>query len=299
MKAGVLGGALRHSISPELHQALWPIIASMFGREEAITFSKFGCASASDVLILLPRLFNNGFDGINVTFPYKELVAGLAIETTEVVKFTTSSNCLSLLESPLAHSTDGAGLIAALKKEWGPDLVLPNHWVVYGAGGAARAVVQAMMSIELPKQIVLVVRDSLQSSSRIETFKRMVEASGFESVMKICNFGARLQTLTTPRLHVQTTPLGQVGQDNWPGGICPITTEDSVIDLVYNPQDTSIMNEAKKNGARAFSGLGMLIEQAALSQVFWIDRIVRANSPLTASDYFDLKQRMSKLLSPN
>lgn len=72
-------------------------------------------------------------------------------------------------------------------------------------------------------------------------------------------------------LIVNTTPVGMtpdISSSPWPDGL-PIPTAAMLYDLVYNPAETTLMRTARSQGIPAVNGLGMLVEQAALSFARW------------------------------
>jgi len=74
-----------------------------------------------------------------------------------------------------------------------------------------------------------------------------------------------------PRLIVNTTPVGMtpnVNESPWPDEL-RFPKEATVYDLVYNPRETKLFKAARAQGLRAATGLGMLIEQAALGFEMW------------------------------
>jgi shikimate 5-dehydrogenase len=74
--------------------------------------------------------------------------------------------------------------------------------------------------------------------------------------------------------------------------------DDIAVDLVYNPLRTRFLDVAARGGARTIDGLGMLIEQAALSQYFWLTGKESFKSMLTNSEHQILHESLSKLVTP-
>ncbi len=294
MKAALIGGSVAHSISPQLHQAIWPIIAKSTSCKEQLTYEALECTLA-ELRPTFDLLRSKGFNGANVTFPYKESIIECCDEVTAAASLSRSSNCIAIGPKSIAHSTDGRGLITALQHEWGHSFALPDRWIVYGAGGGARAALIALLEIQMPMNVCIVVRNETSRSSSITG---LIELEYPDCAIETVTFEKQVEH-RSPTLHLQATPRGQRGQEIWSGSVCPIGADDSVIDLVYNPVETAILLEAAKTGTRRLGGLGMLIEQAALSQMFWITRDPKAISPLSRDQYFDIKQRMSLILAAN
>jgi len=93
-----------------------------------------------------------------------------------------------------------------------------------------------------------------------------------ESQVKVIPFPVKRETLENrPALIVNATPLGmspQLEENPWPEGV-PFPAGAFIYDLVYNPVETTLVKSARAAGLRAFTGTGMLVEQAALSWELW------------------------------
>ena len=107
-------------------------------------------ADLREALVTLPKL---GFVGLNVTIPHKETVLALADIVTDRAALIGAANTLIFRKDGkiLADNTDGSGFIANLRQEapgWAPSA---GPAVVFGAGGAARAVVAALIEVGVPE----------------------------------------------------------------------------------------------------------------------------------------------------
>ena len=75
-------------------------------------------------------------------------------------------------------------------------------------------------------------------------------------------------------LLVNTTPVGmwpQTEETPWPSGL-PVPGHLTVCDLVYNPQETLFLTQARSVGVEIVSGLGMLVHQGAAALELWTRR---------------------------
>ncbi len=75
---------------------------------------------------------------------------------------------------------------------------------------------------------------------------------------------------------MNTTPVGmfpETGGSPWPEGL-PLPEDAVVYDLIYNPAETTLLRQAREAGLPARNGMGMLVEQAALSLERWSGRVV-------------------------
>jgi shikimate dehydrogenase len=100
-----------------------------------------------------------------------------------------------------------------------------------------------------------------------------------------------------PCVILNTTPLGQgANREN----VLPDfdwQEDDIALDVVYNPFETEFLKRAEEAGAKRVSGLGMLIEQAALSQTFWLTNEIPTDSPLTLEEYFEIKSKLKAAIN--
>ena len=205
-----------------------------------------------DALRILPRL---GFVGVNVTIPHKESVLALADQVSDQASLVGAANTLSFLKDGkiYADNTDGYGFIENLRQavpDWRADT---GPAVILGAGGAARAVLTALLEAGA-REIRLSNRtrarsDALQSEfgHRIEVYDWVQAGNAIEGAATIVN----------------TTSLGMEGKPAFRVPLDGLTSDMVVNDLVYTPLETTLIREARDAGAIAVDGLGMLLHQGA------------------------------------
>ena len=285
LKAALLGRSLTHSISPSIHSKLFELLQPRLrSRYAAIDYIKVECEREEDFRNWVSAAAREGFRGANITFPYKELASTLGEDGSSVASKIHSANTLTFNGSTQSNSTDGKGFLQALRKEY-PNLDPADyHLFILGAGGAARAVVHALHSMHWRK--ISVAARSIENAQH-----SMVSYSKLEFYSL-----NELRRTTGNYFVINATPVGQMGEENvlkgfgWQRG-------DVAADLVYNPLRTSFLRSAETAGARTVDGLGMLIEQAALSQHIWITGEEARESPLTMHDYQLLRSQFIPLLS--
>jgi len=270
LKAALLGRSLAHSISPEVHWALFPILRlNVPSPYDSIDYCNIECVDEADFLDTVRENADEGFVGFNVTFPYKYLASQLENDVDSVVRRINSANTLLCAPSICVHSTDGAGFKNALSKEL-PNLDAAKYTLlIVGAGGAARAVYFSLR--EVPWQDITVATRSLSEAQR-----------SFAGAT--CLLLDQLKRDAGAYFIVQATPVGQRSNESllqnfeW-------HRQDIAVDLVYNPLRTRFLDIAAKHGAQTIDGLGMLIEQAELSQYLWMTGNETVQSPLSLSQF--------------
>jgi shikimate dehydrogenase len=239
--AAVLGRPVGHSRSPALF-GHWLRAHGLRGHYVPIEVEP---DRLGEVLRALPML---GFRGANVTAPLKEAALALAQDVTPRARAVGAANTLTFGERLHADNTDGHGFLANLRAGapgWdsaaGPALVL-------GAGGAARAVLAALLDAGVPE-----IRLSNRTRARAEA---LAEA-----------FGPRIQVQDWPpaaegaALVVNATSLGMTGAPPLEVPLAP-APGTVVTDLVYAPLETPLLAAARARGCVAVDGLGMLLHQA-------------------------------------
>ncbi|RID90926.1 shikimate dehydrogenase [Gemmobacter lutimaris] len=246
--AGVIGSPIAHSRSPALH-GYWLRRYGIKGHYIPMDIAQ---ADLAEALRLLPRL---GFVGLNVTIPHKETILGLADIVTDRAALIGAANTLIFRKDGRIHAdnTDGAGFIANLRQnapQWNP---AAGPAVVFGAGGAARAVVAALIEVGVPE-----IRLANRTRPRAEVFR-----SDFGAKVTVHDWiqaGNMLEGATTV---VNTTSLGMTGKPEFRVPLDAMEPGALATDLVYTPLRTQFLIEAEAAGATIVDGLGMLLHQAA------------------------------------
>lgn len=246
--AGVIGSPVAHSRSPLLH-AYWLRRYGLKGHYIPMDIAQ---ADLRDALHMLPRL---GFVGANVTIPHKESVLALADIVTDRAALIGAANTLIFRKDGkiYADNTDGSGFIANLRQEaphWNP---AAGPAAVFGAGGAARAVVAALIEVGVPE-----IRIANRTRSRAEALR-----ADFGAKLAVMDWTQVAAMLDGAAMVVNTTSLGMSGRHDL---ILPLDLLDPaalVTDLVYTPLRTGFLQRAEEAGCTVVDGLGMLLHQAA------------------------------------
>lgn len=236
--AGVAGWPVAHSLSPALMSA-WIEAA---GLDAAYVPFPVRPESAERAFRALPAL---GLAGLNVTAPLKQIALQCAEAVEEEAKIIGAANVLTVTDKGLrAANTDAAGFLAALAEAGvdpaaGPALVL-------GAGGAARALVFALVRAGAPE-----IRIANRGADRAAALARDLAPKA-----EIVDWAARDAALAGAALTVNATSLAPAM--DWtrtaPGA--------AVFDAIYRPLHTPFLKAAAARGLKTIDGLGMLIGQA-------------------------------------
>jgi shikimate dehydrogenase len=262
---GLTGYPLAHSLSPKIHAA-------------AMDFCKVdGCYSLFPIppedlrglKELLDRVRDGRILGLNVTIPHKQNVIPMLDELTPVAQAVGAVNTIYLQKEKLiGDNTDAPGFLADLHRQLGADSSEREEdqkSLVIGAGGAARAVVFALANDGW--KVTVAARRPDQA--------RALKAQFLDHASKLARAGYGAEDLKAAisgvDLVINATSAGMspaVETSPWPAGV-PMPRRAVFYDLVYNPHETKFVMDARFAGARANSGLGMLVEQAALAFKIW------------------------------
>ena len=292
-KAALLGKELSHSLSPMLHRELFKVFGAKFAlKNSEVIYDLVECPEECDFAGWIKTAPTNGYIGANVTYPYKSNAFGRSDRHIGVSSFIDSANVIRFSDDEVhCTSTDGAGLLNSILREYPTFDMERYHLVLIGAGNAARAVAYTLCTKWMPKSLTIVNRD-LAKAEELAEFCIAQSPGPSVRVMSINDF---IHANEEPRyrLIIQCTPVGQI---NHPVDLLTGFTwheTDFAIDLIYNPIRTSFLQNASHAGAKTLNGLGMLIEQAALSQIYWLTGLLPDASPLSESEYESLKEFLS------
>lgn len=246
---GILGWPLDHTLSPVIHNA-------------ALTHLGLDCVyipfptppeALRDAVVGLGAL---GAIGANVTMPHKETVVDLLDEVSAEASEVGAVNTIARRgERFVGHNTDVSGFADFVKEDTGYN-ILGKRALVVGAGGAARAIVRALIGLR--------AADIGIAARRADVAARVARLTPCARVVP-WDDGPR--GATDADVVVNTTPVGMAGEDALPGA--RFRSGQLVVDLIYEPPGTRLLQRARAAGADARGGLGMLVHQAAATFEIW------------------------------
>lgn len=251
-KAFVCGHPIAHSRSPKIH-GYWLREYGIDGSYEALDIPP------ADFPSFIDRLPESGFAGGNVTIPHKEAAFRLADRCDEAAELIGAVNTLWCVDGQvLATNTDAAGFAANLD-ERAPGWDQATSAVVLGAGGAARAVVFALVERGI-RDIRVVNRTPERAHNLADRFGGGVRGFGMEQCGELCADAGLL---------VNTTSLGMGANRDLPVDPAGLPAHAVVADIVYVPLETPLLLAAAARGLRTVDGLGMLLHQAVPGFELW------------------------------
>ena len=266
IQLGLTGYPLGHSLSPKLHAAAFRSVG-LDGEYKLYPVSPDEPAGLAG---LLGRVRSGELLGLNVTIPHKQTVIPLLDELSPSAQGIGAVNTVYLKGDKLiGHNTDAPGFTVDLKRSLG--LQAAGRALVLGAGGAARAVVYALLTSGWDVTLAVRHADVEMAQALITSFERQAANGSPRSVL--LETGSLRPLLNGIQLVVNTTPVGMspaIDASPWPEKL--EFPQAAVYDVVYNPRETLFVRQARAAGLRAETGLGMLVSQAALSFETWTGR---------------------------
>ena len=244
--AGVIGNPISHSQSPKMHK-YWLRKYGLLGDYVPLHVHE---DNLEQVLRTMPKM---GFAGANVTIPHKVNVMSIADQVSDRATLIGAANTLIFKNDGkiYADNTDGYGFMANIKQnapDWNPKA---GPAAIFGAGGAARAVIVALADAGVP-EIYL----SNRTRPKAEALK-----SEFGARIKIVDWVQAGNMLDDATTVVNTTSLGMTGAAEFRVPLDGLKPNMVVTDLVYTPLRTRLLDEAEKAGCTVVDGLGMLLHQ--------------------------------------
>lgn len=275
----LIGHPIEHSLSPRIHNAAF--------RAQGVNAVYVATPVPPEAIeSAVKGLRGLGVLGANVTVPHKETVPPFLDDVTERVEAVGAVNTIVREERDdgpdhlRGDNTDVEGFLTPLDDRVG-DALDGAPMLVFGAGGAARAVVYGLLARYAPERLTIVARRPEQA----ELLAEDLAASDATDALTVSTFEGAALSVRTSRLLVNATPLGMAPdhrqQTPWPDAD-DFGPEHVVYDLVYAPEETRFLRAAATREATTIGGLDMLVEQAAAAYRQWTGREMPRDAVYTA-----------------
>jgi shikimate dehydrogenase len=264
---GLIGWPVEHSLSPAMHNVAFDALRLNW-RYVPLP------VPPGQVETAVRGLAAMGFRGANVTLPHKRAVLAAldsihpharALGAVNTLVFERQDDGTTIISG---HNTDSPGFARALRRGgFRPED--GRNAVVVGAGGAARAVVAALRQSGIGG--VTVLNRTPERALTLVSDLRVGDTSVSRLRALPLTPDALIESTRLAGLLVNATTVGMwpdVDDSIWPQDV-PLPSHLTVFDLVYNPVETQLLRQARRSGAAAIDGLGMLIWQGASSFELW------------------------------
>lgn len=248
---GVLGDPVSHSLSPVMHNAAFKAL----GMDAEYHAFRVGKEALRDAI---HGAYALGFGGLNLTIPLKEKALDFVVPEG-LAKMIGAVNTIDFKKGIAGYNTDGIGAKMALVRN-GIE-VKGKNVLLLGAGGAARAI-----AFQLAKDgafVTIANRTQERAVALANDVCRVgkAKAAGIEELKNLVQHSDILINSTSVGMHPETAET--------------LVTSDImhsrlvVFDIVYNPVNTRLLQEARKAGAMAIDGVKMLVYQGAEAFKIW------------------------------
>jgi shikimate dehydrogenase len=276
---GVIGDPIEHSLSPVMHNAA---IAQLGVDYVYLPLP----VQPADLGVAIAGFAAIGLQGFSVTIPHKQAIISLLSDVSSIAKVVGAVNTVWRTETGWSGTnTDVEGFIAplqALNRDWSQTTP-----VILGNGGAARAVVVGCSQLGCPE--IHVVGRNVQTLSQFQQTwvdapligrgeegerGRKIDIDGLDITLNIHRWEELPELLPQADLVVNTTPVGMyphVEQSPLNAAAMQVLRPGAIAyDLIYTPNPTQFLRQAKEQGAIAIDGLEMLVQQGAAALKIWL-----------------------------
>lgn len=267
---GLIGDPIEKSLSPDIHNLSFSN-NSENGVYLAFQVKKNELKNAVESIKALK------IKGFNVTIPHKveiiKYLDELDFEAETLGAVNTVKNENGKLKG---YNTDGRGFIELLNQN--NFIPIGKEILVIGAGGAARAIVM-LLAKEKAKKIVILNRTEKKAVELKEEVGKLFK----ETIIDV-----KVDDYKKFDLVINTTSVGMHPNiEDIPMEVKLLDENCVVCDIIYKPLETKLLKEAESRGLKTIKGLGMLINQALLSEEIWLNRkIIRE----------DIEEKLSKII---
>ena len=249
----VIGDPIDHSLSPNIHNAAFRHL-ELDHTYIAYRIPNGELSAGIDALKAIK------IAGFNVTIPHKIEMIKFLDDMDTTCKVIGAVNTVSNEDGKLkGYNTDMIGFLDPIKKR---NLTIKDSQVMLlGAGGAARAIVTAMVKEKASK--ITIVNRTMEKANKLAEFAKKIGGN-----VNVVSLQEANELISDHKFIINST---SIGMNNEPS---PISTENvnenSVIyDIVYQPMNTDLIKKSKEMGATIIYGYEMLLSQAACSFEIW------------------------------
>ena len=259
----LIGNPVNHSLSPVMQNAA----IKYLGLD--LVYLSIPC-DEKDFEIVIKSLSKINCKGINITIPFKEKVLNYCSQISPLAKQIKAVNTLKPYRDGEWHgiNTDVEGLLYPLENL----NLLNKKAIILGSGGAARSAIQGLINLKM-SEIIVISRNQTSLDYLFNDFKKQHLIKGISFKNDNIN-----NLINSADLIINTTPVGMINhtnsKDKLPFGDNfweSLNSKTVIYDLIYNPQETPLINFSRKKGCQTINGMKMLVAQGAKSLSYWTD----------------------------
>ncbi|CAO6130166.1 AroE Shikimate 5-dehydrogenase [Candidatus Pelagibacterales bacterium] len=266
----VIGNPIKHSLSPFLHN-YW-----FYKNKINCEYKKLETTKSS-IKKILNKVRKREIEGINVTIPFKNsVIKYLDILKGDALK-TSSVNTIYLNKKKLVgDNTDVYGFSSGVLRKIKTRIKTAG---IIGAGGVTSSIILALIQKGVKKIYI-----TNRTFSKLKIFKKK-----FKKIVYPIKWDDRHKLFRDVQILINVTSLGMIGQKNLKFDFSIFHKKISVVDIVYNPENTRFLKDASKNGHKTFTGLDMFVYQAQKAFYIWNKK----NPKITKDMYKKLRKKIN------
>jgi shikimate dehydrogenase len=266
----VIGNPIKHSLSPSLHN-YW------FQKNKINCEYKKLKINQSAIKKILTEVRKKEIEGINVTIPFKNvIIKHLDTLRGDALK-TSSVNTVYLYKKKLVgDNTDVYGFSSGVIKKISNRIKTAG---IIGAGGVTSSIILALIQKGVKKIYI-----TNRTFSKLKIFKKK-----FKKIVHPVKWDDRYKLFGDVEILINVTSLGMLGQKDLKFDFSIFHKKINVVDIVYNPENTRFLMDARKNGHKTFTGLEMFIYQAQKAFYIWN----RKKPKITKDIYNKLRKKIN------
>ncbi|PKA44733.1 shikimate dehydrogenase [Rhizobium sullae] len=252
LRAGLIGAGIQASLTPAMHMEEGAAQGLNY-EYELIDLNQIGAAPA-DLPRLLAEAEAQGFAGLNITHPCKQVIIPYLDELSAEARALGAVNTVVFKDGRrYGHNTDWWGFAESFRRGL-PDADLSSA-VQLGAGGAGVATAYAMLSLGI-QRLTVFDREPERAVTLTEAMSQRFPAAAITAGMDLASAMRQASGLT------HATPTGMAKYPGMP--LPPELLEERhwVAEIVYFPLETELLQQARKRGCRTLDGGGMAVFQA-------------------------------------
>jgi shikimate dehydrogenase len=266
----VIGNPIKHSLSPFLH--------NYWFRKNKINceYKKLKTTQAS-IKKILNKVRKREIEGINVTIPFKgSIIRYLDILKGDALR-TSSVNTVYLNKKKLVgDNTDVYGFSYGILRKVKTRIKTAG---IIGAGGVTSSIILALIQRGVKKIYI-----TNRTFSKLKVFKKK-----FKKLIYSIKWNDRYKVFGDVQILINVTSLGMAGQKDLNFDFSIFDKKINLVDIVYNPENTRFLKDAKKNGHKIFTGLDMFVYQAQKAFYIWNKK----NPKITIDIYKKLRKKIN------
>jgi shikimate dehydrogenase len=266
----VIGNPIKHSLSPFLHN-YW------FHKNKINCEYKKLATTKSSIKKILNRVRKREIEGINVTIPFKKgVIKHLDVLKGDALK-TSSVNTVYLSKKKLiGDNTDVYGFSSGVLRKIKTRIKTAG---IIGAGGVTSSIILALIQKGVKKIYI-----TNRTFSKLKVFKKK-----FKKIIYPIKWNDRYKVFADVQILINVTSLGMLGQKDLKFDFSIFDKKINVVDIVYNPENTRFLKDARINGHKTFTGLDMFIYQAQKAFYIWNGK----NPKITKDIYKKLRKKIN------